>query len=518
MKRSILSCFLSCALYLICITEQYAQVPVSGSITRQWNPSEQNAQQKMSDTYQEPPVSAVRASAEWEEIDALMVTWTSYIATVREIVRYAREECKVYIICSDSNSVKSDLTSHDIPLFNIYYVQEPFNSVWCRDYGQWNVYTHNVDSLYLIDWIYNRPRPDDDVIPSAIAERFDLPLYQTIVPPYDLVATGGNFMCDGLGTGFSSRLIYNENQGTGYSLEAKTEDEIDSIMHQFMGIDQYIMMETLPYDAIHHIDMHMKLLDEETLLVGEYPPGVADGPQIEENLNYILDNYTSSFGTPFKVVRIPMPPDATDDYPDDNGDYRTYTNFVFVNKTILMPAYEEAYDTTAIRILQEQLQGYRIVPINCNMIIKALGAIHCITKEVAASDPLFISHQPLSDTENTIDDYSVAARIMHRSGIQDATIYWTTDTTAAWNTADMTLTDAVTDTWTGAIPAHAAGTHIYYYIHADANSGKEQVRPITAPQGYWDFRITWPVAVNTMEDIADCSCTFPQSRKVISCI
>lgn len=36
-----------------------------------------------------------------------------------------------------------------------------------------------------------------------------------------------------------------------------------------MGIERYIKMQTLPYDGIHHIDMHMKLLDEETLLVGQ---------------------------------------------------------------------------------------------------------------------------------------------------------------------------------------------------------------------------------------------------------
>ena len=38
-----------------------------------------------------------------------------------------------------------------------------------------------------------------------------------------------------------------------------------------MGIQTYILMETLPYDGIHHIDMHMKLLDEETILMAEYP-------------------------------------------------------------------------------------------------------------------------------------------------------------------------------------------------------------------------------------------------------
>lgn len=441
--------------------------------------------------FTDPPAFSVRASAEWEEIDALMVTWTDYISIVRDIVSYAREECKVYIVCADSEAVKSDLTSHAVPLSNIYYLQTPYNSIWIRDYGPWNIYSNQVDSLNLIDWIYNRPtRPDDNEIPATIAEHDGLPVYQMILPPNDFVATGGNFMTDGWGTGFSSKLILNENNGTGLSLSAKSEEQIDSLMHDFMGINHYIKMETLPYDEIHHIDMHLKLLDEETLLVGQYPDGVADGPQIEANLNYILDNYTSVFGTPYKVVRMVMPPGATGNYPDEGGPYRTYTNCVFINKTVIVPTYAETYDTTAFRILRQNLPGYRIVGINCNSIINALGAIHCITKEVAASDPLLITHQPLHDTNNTIDDYMVNGWILHRSGINNATVYYTTDTTAAWQTAPMELTDSVSNTWSAAIPAQPLETTVYYYIHAESNSGKQQVRPITAPAGYWHFRVT----------------------------
>ncbi len=81
-------------------------------------------------------------------------------------------------------------------------------------------------------------------------------------------------MVDGLGTAFSSKLVFEENP-------TKTEEQIDSIMNLFMGINRFIKMDNLQYDVIHHIDMHMKLLDEETLLVGEYPTGVSDGPYIE---------------------------------------------------------------------------------------------------------------------------------------------------------------------------------------------------------------------------------------------
>ncbi len=349
-----------------------------------------------------PPAGPVRTMAEWEELQGIMITWTSYSSILRQIVDYAQEEGLVYIVCSDSNSVKSYLTSGGVPLVNLKFLLTSFNSVWCRDYGPWTVYKDDVDSLKIIDWIYNRPRPQDDVVPVFFANYLNVPIYQTTSSPYDLVATGGNFMTDGHGTGFSSKLILNENS-------SKTEAEIDTIMNLYMGLNRYIKMNTLPYDGIHHIDMHIKLLDEETLLVGQYPPEVADGPQIEANLQYILNNFKDCYGRDFKVVRIPMPPDASGHYPDQGGDYRTYTNSVIINKTVIIPTYDYQYDTTAFRIYREAMPGYNIVGINSNTIIPALGAIHCITKEVGVFNPVWISHPKIDGIVNVAGPYEIDA-------------------------------------------------------------------------------------------------------------
>lgn len=214
---------------------------------------------------------------------------------------------------------------------------------------------------------------------------------------------------------------------------------------------------------------------------------MADGPYIEENLNYVLSNFNSVFGTPYEVVRIPMPPDQFDRYPDVNGYYRTFTNSLFINKLVLVPIYEEQYDTTALRIYREALPGYNIVGINCNEIIPASGAIHCITKLVHSSDPLLISHQHLDDTYVTDEDYTINAYIKHRSGIQEAFLQYKTDESADYQV--ITMTNVEDDTWTAAIPAQVAGTTIYYYIEAFSNSGKEQVRPLPAPEANWSFRV-----------------------------
>jgi len=321
----------------------------------------------------------------------------------------------------------------------------------------------------------------------------NIPLFTTSEAPSDLVHTGGNFMSDGGGAAFSSSLVLNENSpGNPYGVSVKTEAQINSIMQEYMGIERYIKMNTLPYDGIHHIDMHMKLLDEETLLVGKYPDGVADGPQIEANIQYVLSNFNSVFGTPYRVVRIPMPPE-NGQYPDVGADYRTYANAVFINKTVLVPFYEEEFDTTAQRIWEESLPGYNIVGIDCNNIIPSLGAIHCITKEVGVADPLPVVHQQLPCMDNArYSEYPVWATLQHQSGIASAKIYYTTNPDLSWESVDLPYYPLDDTVWNhlGFIPKQPAGSTVYYYIEASAMSGKTITRPLVAPQGYWRFCVT----------------------------
>lgn len=469
-----------------------------------------------------PPSFPVRTPGEWEEIQSLVIAWTSFEEILTEIVREAQQECEVIVVCTDSNQVINYLSQQGVTTNNVRFVLSNFDTIWMRDYGPNTVYGNDVDSLILIDWIYNRPRPNDDAVPDAVGLNKGIPVYSTAATPYDLVHTGGNFMADGWGSGFSSRLIIDENGfGGQFNINPKNESEIDSIMYKFMGIDQYIKMTVLPYDAIHHIDMHMKLLDEETILVGEYPSGTADGPQIEANLQYVLSNFQSTFGTDFRVIRIPMPPDSRGYYPNQGpawnpGHYRTYTNSVLVNKTILVPVYEERYDTTALRIWSEAMPGYKVVGIDCNDIIPLSGALHCITKEVGVSDPLWISHQRLRNTTDLVNPYPVTAEIQHKSGIQAATLWYSTDTSQGYQSTAMSNPSG--NTWTADIPATLQPQEVFYYIHAEANSGKQQVRPIAAPDGYLNFWTQSPVSVNPQAETPQLRQIYPNPAKAITCI
>ncbi|MFN0213181.1 MAG: agmatine deiminase family protein, partial [Saprospiraceae bacterium] len=321
--------------------------------------------------------------------------------------------------------------------------------------------------------------------------------------------------------GFSSKLVLEENDETNnWGSSNHSEAEVEEIMDAYMNISPYAKMTILPYDGIHHIDMHMKLLDEVTLLVGEYPPGIADGPQIEANLQYVLSNFVTSYGTPFKVIRVPMPPDDTDTYPDQGGSYRTYANAVFVNKTIIVPTYEERYDTTGLRIWREAMPGYKVVGVNCDAMIYLGGAVHCITKEVGVGDPLVINHRRLDDvTGANPAAYEVQASIRHKSGIAEAILFYKTDLAAPYQELALTLTDPDENLWTAAIPQQPTGTTIFYYIHATANSGKQIARPMPAPEGYFQFKINMPTGVDEIEIGATrLGEVFPNPARAIACV
>jgi agmatine/peptidylarginine deiminase len=444
-----------------------------------------------------PPPTPVRTMAEWEECQGFVIKWTQFTSILTEIVRYGCQEGLVFILTTDSATVKTTLTNASIPLTNIRFIRgftTGSNTIWARDYGPWAVYSGIADSLKLIDWIYNRPRPGDDTNSVTIGQFLNIPVHRTLVAPNDLVNTGGNYMVDGNGTAFASKLILSENAaGNSYGVSAKTETQINSIMNTWMGVNRYIKMETLPYDQIHHIDMHIKLIDEETLLVSQYPAGVADGPQIEANLQYILNNFQTCYGKPYKVVRIPAPPGPNGQYPNNGGDYRTYTNSLIINKTVLVPTYDQQYDTTALRIYRQSMPGYKIVGINCNAIIPSLGAIHCITKEIGVYEPVFISTSALRNTTNTGAQF-VKAFIKTKSGVSSAKLYWRTDTTQAYN--QITMTPAAADTFTASIPGQIAGKTVYYYISGSSNSGRTVTKPLTAPAGYMKYDVIPPTGIS----------------------
>ena len=483
--------FLFSVLSSILSVPAFSQDPLPKWMTEEESKIYQNYLDEIPATKQaNPPSVPPRTPAEFEEAQGVVIAWASYQSVLREIVRHSRTVATVYIITSNVSSVQNYLNNGGVSLQNVVFVQAPFNSVWIRDYGPQSVYLADTGELAFVDWVYNRPRPDDNQVPQVMANQLSVPFFQMTNSPNRLVATGGNFMSDGFGTGFSSKLILAENGSL-------SEAQIDNIMLKYKGINRYIKMEELPFDNISHIDMHMKLLNEETLLVGEFPTGVSDGPQIEANLQYVLENYPSVYNRPYKVVRIPMVPSAIGNYPP-NAHYRTYTNALILNGIVLVPTYGHQLDNVGLQIFRDAMPGYEIIAMDGEATIAASGSIHCITREIAADDNILFAHA----SPETIDfnqDLEITASITSHSGITEANLFWRTSELEEFIPSQMTLDG---DTFRITLSGLHTAEELQYYFSATNGNDKTVTKPLVAPDGYYRYS-NMTVSVNDVAEEMD---------------
>ena len=121
-----------------------------------------------------------------------------------------------------------------------------------------------------------------------------------------------------------------------------------------------------------------------------------------------------------------------------HADIRTYSNHTFVNDLILQPCFSAvsngqptaAWDRANIEALKAAYPGYTIYPIDVREFDGSGGALHCVTKQIPADNPVRILHKSVVGNAVAMrgHDIPVSAIITNRSGISHAEcIYRVTD-------------------------------------------------------------------------------------------
>lgn len=443
-----------------------------------------------------PPGGFVVTPAEYEPLRGVLFTWTSYTSILREIVRNVVPTCKAYIICSDSNSVKSYLSSGGVPLDSVRFHIFPYNSVWIRDYGPWFIRKQD-NTEGIVDFQYNRPRPSDDTIPWRIGQAWGIPVYGS-----PLEHPGGNFMVDGHGTGFFSSLIYEENPGY-------TPAQINQLMLEYSGLEQTIPVKRMLIEYTGHIDLWTKILNDTLVMVGEYAAGHPNDTVLDNRADSI-SHCKNREGFPYRVVRIVMPWSTSSAPP-------TYLNSLFVNNRILVPTWSLPEDQQALNTYQQYLPGYTVVGINCSSMSGSGGAIHCITMQVPKSQYIHIAHNRLNDTNNTTTSYRVRARIITSNNlVAESTLVFYKINSASSFTA--TPLSAVVDTpgiYAGYIPPQSAGDTVYYYLLAKNVVNIRRTSPAYVPPQLYSFRILPVVVLEQITQTINGFGIFPNPTKGI---
>lgn len=432
-----------------------------------------------------PPPGWVETPAEFEPVRGVFITWiysqSSYRPIFRDIVREVGEVCKVYIIASaaDTTSIKNYLISNNVPLDSINFYVWPYNSIWIRDYGPWFVRRHD-NGQGIVDFIYNRPRPLDDTIPRCISYAWHIPFYSS-----PITHAGGNYMTDGLGTGFASTLIYQENS-------QYTQRQVDSLMKLYCGLDQFVVVPRINIEYTGHIDLWTKILNDTLIMVGSYAPGHSNYALLNANADS-LSRCKNREGINYRIVRIPMPWSTSSAPP-------TYLNSLFVNNKILVPTWSLPEDDSALSVYQNALPDYDVIGINCAAMSGSGGAIHCITMQVPSSKFVHIRHYYLTNISDTINPYRIRAQIITSSNLiaESTLIYYKVNSDSLYQAVPLIAVVDSQGIYHGYIPAQSIGDTVYYYLSVKNSQEVKRNSPKSAPVHVYSF-IVRP-ASNICED------------------
>jgi len=421
-----------------------------------------------------PEAQPVRNVAEFERMSGVLIRYPLGISTA--IVAEMSEEVLIYCVVTSSqqSSAYNAFVSGGVNMSNVIWLNAASDSYWTRDYGPWFIFDDDGD-LAIIDTIYNRPRPNDDVIPQVLADRMGIPCYGP-----DLEHTGGNWMTDGDGIAVSTDLVWDENAD-------KTPAEINEIVDEYLGIATYHVVPDVNGEYIRHIDCWAKYLAVDKILIREVPPSHSQYDEIEAAVDY-FEGRNCAYGWPYEVVRVYTPNDEP------------YTNSLILNDKVLVPITGSQWDDDALAAYETALPGYEVLGFTGSW--ASTDALHCRTHGVADPGYLYVYSTPLRDTGNDQDPYQVAAKIYDHSeaGLiaNELRVYWRAGTAGPFSHEVMTAI-AGTDSFYAEIPAQPFGTTVEYYVHAADNSGREEDYPLVGPDGPFRFAITAPIAIATDE-------------------
>jgi agmatine deiminase len=325
-----------------------------------------------------PPVGAVRAQAEYETNDGLLIRWNAGQSLLQSRIAVAvttlTPDARLYVAVRDAaeqSTATSTFSGAGANMTRIEFVTQPCANlsqctIWMRDYGP--RFVDNAGVRAGVDHTYNRPRPVDDAFPGVWSVRSGDPNY--VMP---ITHGGGNFHLFSTRQAFMTQLIETENGGM-------TSAQIVQMYQDYQGLDVEIVPPfPVTFDVTQHIDMWMYPVDDDEIIVSEYSASVGGGVP-----KTVSDNFAAARAAEgYTVYRTPGWRSGSTHF--------TYANAVALNNIVLVCTFTNQPTGTeneaALATFASAFQDKTIVPIDCSSIINSAGAIHCIVMHVPRMDP-----------------------------------------------------------------------------------------------------------------------------------
>ena len=318
-----------------------------------------------------PPRSesiAWRTPGEFEQQEYLILCCGAlseeYARTMIEIIDAVESKIRVVVLYSHSTQrqlLSKAMLDAGLEAEHAKLVFMPHDTRWVRDFGPTEVRLGK--SARFVDWEYGNDRPNDERFPQALAERTAIECESS-----SLVFEGGNLISNGKGLSLTTTALIDANE----HLFAEPGQLIGELA-RVTGSEQVVVLEPMAGESTGHIDMFAVFVDARTVVVGRFDPG--EDPENAEILDRnasLLARIDTAVGK-LNVERIPMGANR-------DGVFRTYTNCIFSNGVLVVPAYEDVDRHVRAEVAacyRRLLPDWQIKFVDATELIQWGGALHC---------------------------------------------------------------------------------------------------------------------------------------------
>lgn len=413
-----------------------------------------------------PPSGPVRNIGEFERNEGVLIRFPLGIPLA--LVAAMSEHVRVVTLvanASQQSQATNAFQSAGVTMSNVQFLQAPTNSVWTRDYGPFYAVTED-NEVAIVDFPYNRPRPADDAVPSAMASFYGIDRYGM-----NVVHTGGNYMSTGWGHGASTDLVFEEN---GFN-----QNLVRQRMHEYLGIDPYLVTIDPQAEYIKHIDTWAKFLDVDKMVIARPSANDPRRPDYDAVADFFASQ-TSAWGTPYQVYRLDTPND------------QPYTNALIMNERVYVPisssAAHAALNEAALDVYREALPGYQVLGFTGTW--QATDALHCRVKEIPDRGMLSILHRPVAGTVPLTPIVELDADIVSYAGatlIQDALQLHVSVNGMPFVPTHLEPVEG--STYRGVLPLQPGDVDVAYFFSAADGTGRTETYPLVGAPGARRFTV-----------------------------
>ncbi|MEA3314987.1 MAG: agmatine deiminase family protein [Campylobacterota bacterium] len=329
-----------------------------------------------------------RLLAEWEEQKFIQLVfphkdtdWEEYldeaIETFVNIAKTISKYQKCLIVAKNLKYIKSLFDNHRFKR-NLIFTRIDSNDTWSRDFGGITIEENN--KLTLLNFKFNGwgkkyPYTLDNKITQQLKLKGLLKDYKH--KNINLVLEGGSIDVNTQGVLLTTiKCLMEKNRNP--LLNKRT---IEKNLIELFGIKKILWLNSGALsgdDTDSHIDTLARFVSDDTIVYqscnNKNNPDYNELKKMEEELKTFADIY----GKKYKLIPLP---NIDPIYEENEQLPATYANFLIINGALLVPTYNIASDNIALDIFKKLFPKRDIIGIDCSILIKQHGSLHCVTMQ-----------------------------------------------------------------------------------------------------------------------------------------